>query len=248
MDEMPADQVVLKPKDGILRETRHRSCHRENAKVVVERKTGAEREKIVAELLDISHGGAKLTVDVCIPFEEAVLLKIDFPELKTRFVFAAYVRWTRPVGESGWILGCAFKPRLTEYALDQLALAGYADRRHYARFPLALRATAGWELGETSIPVLLQDASEGGFGMISPQLEEPGRRLLLHLRLEDGTPASIPAKVQWYAKKPDEYQIGCVFINEKDFELLLNAARVEESEEEAEPPPRVAQRDDNTSG
>ncbi len=248
MDEMAADQVGLKPVDVVLGETRYGICHSGNARVVVQRRTGAEREEIVAELLDISRVGARLTVDVCIPFEEAVRLKIDVPELKLQLVVAAQVRWTWPVGERGWTLGCAFKPKLTEDALDQLATAGYANRRHHARFPLVLRATACWELGETNIPVVLYDASEGGFAMISPQLGGTGRNLLLHLCLADGTPASIGATIRWHRKTADGYLIGCSFINEKDFELLLNAARVEESEEEAELPPRLAQRDDKTSG
>ena len=235
MDEGAANQIDLTPESGEPRDNRYKGLQGEDVKVVIERKTEGEPEEVVARLLDISRGGAKLTVTACIPFEEAVRLKIDIPDLHVELVIAADVCWTRPADDGGWMLGCAFKPKLPEDALDQLAKGGYVDRRRHARTPLVLRATACWELGETSIPVRLQDASEGGFAMLCPQLGETGQRLLLHLCNDDGSPASIPAKIQWRLKTGDEYLIGCSFSNEKDFELLRGVAEtMEEIEEEVE--------------
>jgi len=211
IDETTANQACLSPEETVSREPRFESCGSRKATVVIQRTSGDEGELIEATLLDISPGGGKLIVDECIRFDEVLRLKIKVADLNVDFAVAAGVCWTRPANEDGWLLGCAFKPKLPENALDQLASSGYIDRRRHMRLPLNVPATASWELSEASVPVLLQDASDGGFAMISPHDVETGQRLILQLNLPEQEPASIPATVQWRMKSGDEYLIGCSF-------------------------------------
>lgn len=223
MDEETVDQPSLTGEDTKAREARYASAGNSEARVVIERAVADHEGPIDATLLDISLGGAKLVVNSCIWFDESIRLKIHVAELNVDLAIAAAVCWTRPVSEHEWLLGCAFKPKLPEHALDQIASHGYIDRRRYSRFPFDVKATATWELREANVPVALQDASEGGFCMISPQYAETGQRLILHLNAHKGTPVSIPATVQWRINSGDEFLLGCSFNNENDFEHLLAA-------------------------
>ncbi len=234
-----AGAAGLQAEEPQPREQRYESCHPTDAVLLIERRTEGAPQSVAARLLDISPGGAKLAVEVSIPFDQLVRLKINLPNRNLELVVTASVCWTRPAGEDGWLVGCAFQPRLPEETLDELANGGYLERRTHSRFPLVLRATACWELGEPKVAVRLQDASDGGFAMLSPQPGETGRRVLLQLSFADRASASVRGAIQWQVKAGDQYLIGCSFISQTDLAHFRLAAWPEQAPADSPNRPRL---------
>ncbi len=184
--------------------------------VLVERTTDSGTEVLKGKLLDLSRGGAKVAVSSCVPFDEVVKLTFKIPQLEMEFSVPGDVSWSRKGDDGRWMVGCCFCHGLPHDSIDRLAEAGFLERRKNARYPIAAKATAKWELSESSVPVVLQDFSVDGFCMLSSKAGRPGQRLRLRVEKPNGGYASISARMRWSIGTEEGHLVGCAFLNGHD--------------------------------
>ena len=161
------------------REARFPVLEGKSIKVTIEHRGDSPSQEIDAELIDISHGGIKLTVPSCPAVQEAIVLKLVVPEVELDLSIDAKVGWTRPAPGDAWYLGCTLNPELPDHILTSLTVKGHLQRRRDPRQPLDLTADMRSEGSQESAPVRLVDHSSRGFRLKSPQAAAPGGRLLL---------------------------------------------------------------------
>jgi hypothetical protein len=166
--------------------------------------------QVEARLLDISPGGAKLTLDVALAIDAAAELRLESPELGLDLVVPGRVCWARAEGPR-WVLGCAFQPPLPPEALEPFFEHGLLERRRNSRRVAVGRAVARWEMCEGETPVELLDYSTGGFCVRAPQRAQTDGRLLLRLAGPDGVLREVLAKVRWQSAIVGGCVLGCEF-------------------------------------
>ena len=211
------------------REPRYQLCDGQVASVVLQRAEGCDPRSVSAQLLDISRNGVKLSVPICLPFEEEVDMRIEIPDLALNLEISATVRWVRPAGDVTWLLGCVFNRELSDRGIAKLTSGMCLDRRRSLRREIMLKATVHWELQSDGTSVVLQNLSAGGFCMTASNAGEVGQRLLLHLEKADGHDATVQAQIEWRLKVNKGYLVGCSFLNSYSYASLRDA--VEETQQ-----------------
>lgn len=168
------------------------------------------------EIVDLSRGGAKITVGVNLPIDTdiSVTIKSGSQEIVKR----SRICWNRAT-LNGWWIGIAFEAELGEKQFNSLATGGFIERRRDARIPYEATMTARWELGSEPVPVKLVDLSSGGFKMTAPSAAEVGKRVLIETAGNAGSP--IVAKVQWQHPTEAEFEIGCAFVDKNGCGTLM---------------------------
>ena len=193
------------------RELRYEILDLESIKVQVRR--GQPRETIQAELIDISPGGAKLSLRVCLRFAELVELCIKVPELKLRVDLVSEVCWVRPERDR-WLIGLVLKTNIPEEALARLAKAKIIDRRSASRHSVKSQAIVRWELESEACPVEVRNYSAGGFCIASIRPGHAGALVLLEIEVKtDDSPCAIYGRVCWQIEQDGMYVLGCEIIN-----------------------------------
>jgi c-di-GMP-binding flagellar brake protein YcgR len=202
------------------REARFPVVEGKTIRVKIERRGDASAKEFDAELIDISHGGVKLSAASCPAIREAVLLRLVLPEIDLDLQVDARVCWSRPGPGELWYLGCALQPSLPDRVLTDLAINGFLQRRRDPRRQVDLGAQMRCEGVPEAVDVRIVDFSSGGLRIRSPQEAEMGQRLLL--QLEDGPDAtdSFLAKAAWQLRREDGYELGCTFVNKEGPELF----------------------------
>ena len=211
------------------REPRYQLRDGQVASVVLQRAKNCDPRSITAQLLDISRNGAKLSVPICLPFEEEVDMQIEISDLALSLDISARVRWVRPAGDAMWLLGCVFNRDLSDQGVAKLTSGMCLDRRRSLRHEIMLKATVHWELQSDGTPVVLRNLSAGGFCMTASSAGEVGQRLLLHLEKAGGHDATVQAQIEWRLKANKGYLIGCSFLNSYSYASLREA--VEETQQ-----------------
>ena len=184
-----------------------------------------------ARLLSLSQNGARLSVPLKLPISNTLRLKFSIDEFALEFYVSADVCWSKPDGESGWQVGCAFSPGLPARLFDRLAAGGRLDRRNAVRHEkiLGLRALKG--LGSRRELVTLRNYSRGGFCVSASRPARPGERI--HFCLEESKRLLLAATTEWQLKQGDCYLLGCTFVDENDFARLRDSCAPMEARQPA---------------
>ena len=201
------------------------------ASVTIKRRTGRSPKRIQGQLKDLSSSGAKVTVPYCIPFEEAVRVRIEIPELSLRISVPAEVCWIRSMDDSTWVIGCSLNKELSVDVLDKIAAGGYIDRRRSPWQKTDIRATARWELAETWLPIRIVDISAGGFCFFCEEPKQAGLGTSLLLERPDGTSVTVCGKEVWHKQVKDGFLVGCTLLDRGDFRYLDEIANPVDSQE-----------------
>jgi hypothetical protein len=196
-----------------------------SGQVEVRRLTDTGMETLRGNLLDLSRGGAKISLDRGLLFDESISLSVSIPEIDLQFTVDSTVVWCRAGDADTWIAGCSFQSGLPAEVVDRLAAAGYLDRQASPRYPVALRGTVCWELSAGSVAAVVQDLSSEGFCMLCRKSGEPGQRLKLRLSSADGRQRMIAARSRWQIRTEEGFLVGCAFLNPYDFHVLWQMAQ-----------------------
>lgn len=188
--------------------------------VTIERENGSGTENIDAELLDISHKGAKFCMAEGLPFAESVKLHFEVPDLGMRFDVSGTVCWSRVASKNSCFVGFTLAPEITDETLTEMASCGCIERRSSTRIPISCPAAASWELDPTEVAVEVVDYSTGGFCLVAKQAGEVGQRMLLHLTRPDELRVSIAAQIKWRRDLENDCLVGCALTNSKDAQHL----------------------------
>jgi hypothetical protein len=188
----------------------------------------AERPKVLADVRDLSLGGANLLVETPLPIGQMLTLELPTDAGETHTVLACVVR---AVPEGGkWSLGCVFSCELSVADLDRLgaqkARAGADDQRVWMRFECAVRAQirSFSDPVDASHAVQVLDISASGIGLLVPAPLEAGSLLTVDLLDQAGRKVcSILACIVHTKQRSDgSHAIGCNFIRELSEEELAS--------------------------
>jgi hypothetical protein len=170
-------------------------------------------QSVLARLIDISRGGAKLSLSSPVLFNSDALLRLKSASLGLDLTMTAGMCWSRPEEDRGWLLGCSFSPRLPLEVLSRLIESDVLERRTAARRPRRIPITAQWELDPAPIPGYLWDVSEGGFCFLSPS--KAGEQVTIS-PVETRRSTAIQARRQWALEVGGGYVVGCSYLNAGD--------------------------------
>lgn len=188
--------------------------------VLVEHVAGIQSKNARGEMVDVSHGGAKLVLDSTIPIGNTVSLTVTSNRVGVEVKVSAHVCWMRSSAYHQWRVGCHFPENLTNDILARLATAGYLERRLDARYDHSRGLTARWQLSAEPARVHLRNLSAGGFSLFSPRHGNVGERVLLREDPDSATESVVIGKIQWQDGQPERYVIGCGFCTRCDYERL----------------------------
>lgn len=174
-------------------------------------------QSVLARLIDISRGGAKLSLASPVLFNSDALLRLKSPSLGLDLTMNAGMCWSRPEEERGWLLGCSFSPRLPEEVLSKLIESDVLERRITERRQRRIPITAQWELDPAPIPGYLWDVSEGGFCFLSPS--KAGEQVTIS-PTETRRSTTIRARRQWSLEVGGGYVVGCRYLNAGDHRIF----------------------------
>ena len=210
------------------REQRYEILNSESITVQIRREQ--PRETIEAELIDISHGGAKLSLPVCLRFAESVDLRIKVSELKFSVDLISEVCWVRPERDR-WLIGLSLKTDIPEKSLERLARAKIIDRRGEPRHAVKSQAIVRWELESEACPVEVRNYSAGGFCIASIRPSHAGASVLLEIDVEtDDSTRVIYGRVCWQIEQDGMCILGCEITNGDGTELFRDIRDVSEKD------------------
>jgi c-di-GMP-binding flagellar brake protein YcgR len=182
----------------------------------------AESEKILANVRDLSIGGASLVVDRIVDAGEMVVLELPADRGEIRTVLACVVRVSQqPDGR--WSLGCVFSRELSQEDLDRvgaqkIAASADDDKRTWVRFSCEIHA-AYRKVGDPTnqaFPAQVLNISANGISLAVTQTLAAGGLLNVDLLDKAGLVArTMLACIVHTATRPGgDFAIGCNFIRE----------------------------------
>ena len=75
--------------------------------------------------------------------------------------------------------------------------------------------------------VMLQNYSRAGLCVLTSRPERPGEQI--HFHVDDPEQLLVVARTQWQLKVGQNYLLGCVFLNERDFERMQRICAASEA-------------------
>ena len=192
-------------------------------------------EPIDAEIVNVSVGGAKFKSRQPVAINEYLFVKIEVEDSSQALYASGKVRWTVPLDDDEWWIGCAFVPEIPYETLSDFARRGILERRDHPWRCASLQVNVEWQSEKEPTQVTVVDYSQGGLCFVSAQHSAPGERVMLQVQLEDGRQVKVRAVIRWRAKSSDGYLIGCEFVEPRDYleiSNLLESSRDFEAEEE----------------
>jgi hypothetical protein len=180
----------------------------------------ASHAKLLANVRDLSVGGANLIVDRPLTLGQMVTLELPARD-EMRTVLACVVRVHRdPSG--GWLVGCVFSRELSTDDLDRIGAqktpAGADDNRRWVRYPCRFQ-TSFQKVSDKSgpaHPAEVLNISANGIGLaIQPSLQA-GTLLNVNLSDQNGKPIRtlLACVVHTTARAGGDHAVGCNFIRE----------------------------------
>lgn len=204
------------------REPRFRVKHEKDTQVTVTRRDPNDLDPIKAELVDISHRGAKLGMKLCPRFQESLRLQIDIPSRDVHYEGVALVRNIRSNGIEGWLVGCTVQPPLPSVVYSHLAAVAGIDRRKSTRKPISLPATLRKPLESDRIATRLLNVSPEGLCVWSDAEMDTGDRLSIGVVGPDQQIQNMEVRVLWRVVVPDGCMVGCSFNDSIGYATILS--------------------------
>ncbi|MBI1832100.1 MAG: PilZ domain-containing protein [Planctomycetes bacterium] len=186
-----------------------------------------DADKILAQVRDLSAGGANVLVDR--PLEPGHILTLELPtrDGEVRTVLACVVR-TVSHGPGQWSLGCVFSRELSGADLAacgaQKTAANHDDQRVWVRYTCPLKARYR-KYGDSSgdmLSVHVLNLSANGIGLaVSPALDA-GALLTVDLLDRNGRMVCgiLACVVHTTRRASGDFAVGCNFIRELTDEEL----------------------------
>ena len=188
---------------------------------------GGPQEKILANVRDLSQGGANLVVASPIALGQMLTLDLPTGDGEVHSVLACVVR-SAPDANGTWSLGCVFSRELTSDDLNRFGAqkrqADDGDQRVWVRYECAVKASFrpfGESAGEPK-PVQVLNISATGIGLLVSSTMDTGTLLNVDLLDKAGHKVcAILACIVHAAERPGgQHALGCNFIRELTSEEL----------------------------
>src|SRR5437016_5982510 len=180
---------------------------------------GAPQEKILANVRDLSQGGANLIVGNAIPLGQMLTLDLPAGEGQVYSVLACVVR-SAPEANGTWSLGCVFSRELTSDDLDRFGAqkrqADESDQRVWVRYECAVKASyrAFGDAADEATPVQVLNISATGIGLLVSKAFDTGA--LINVDLLDKTGRKVTAILACIVHTTEhpggKHALGCNFI------------------------------------
>lgn len=185
------------------------------------------RDKMLAQVRDISQGGASLLVHREIPVGEMVTIELPSDSGEMHTVLACVVR-VQPESNGQWSLGCVFSCELTSEELGTFDArkmpADADDSRTWVRFPINVKASCRkvGDVSDVSCEAQVLNISASGIGLaVHPELPAGS---LLNIDLLDKNNRMVrtilACVVHTTQRSGGDHAIGCNFIRELTEEEL----------------------------
>jgi hypothetical protein len=202
---------------GMQRDARNELLGRPTIRVDLQSESGIAT--VIADVLDVSSGGAKLLLGK--PLRIGTPLTLRFEELIP--AVSGSVCWCRPDQNNRWWVACAFDPSLPPDVLELVLQAGYLERRRDPRENVSIPASARLQTGEQGV-VDIRDFSAGGLCLTSSHEAQRGQRLLLQLGDVEEAQTKTMVEVQWCIQFNDGYLLGCSFLHREGLAAVRRLA------------------------
>jgi hypothetical protein len=180
-----------------------------------------EGDKILAQVRDLSLGGASLLVNRQIAEGEMVTLELPTECDDVHTVLACVVR-AEPTKDGNWALGCVFSAELTNEDLGIFGArkmqADEGDPRTWVRFPINVKASCRrvGDVQDTSYAAQVLNISASGIGLAVNPLLQAGS--LLNIDLMDKNDRMmrtiLACVVHTTQRSSGDFAVGCNFIRE----------------------------------
>jgi hypothetical protein len=163
-------------------------------------------------LADLSFSGARVETESPLAFETTVELSLNCPTAGFDLKVEAVVRWSRPAGEGGWLVGLAFESVVSKGRIAEFFTRGIIDRRGKPRVSVQLEAAAKFELLTDEAKIQLLNASPGGccLAVESPCREGQKVRFTPPEMLGE----TLLAEICWVRRVEDRWLAGCRYLPE----------------------------------
>jgi head-tail adaptor len=189
--------------------------------------TDGQSEKFLANVRDLSLGGANVRIDR--PIEAGQMLTLELPadENEIRTVLACVVR-VIPEANGVWSLGCVFSRELSRSDLVRCGTpkveSADDNKRVWVRFACTLKANCrrASDPASEACPVDVLNISATGIGLSVRTVLELGTLLSVDLLDKNGRPACaiLACVVHSTLRASGDYSLGCNFIRELTEEEL----------------------------
>lgn len=175
-------------------------------------------------VVDLSVQGARLALRSPVTIGEQLDVGLHVPGLRLIEQRKATVCWTALTRDLVWHTGVRFAAPLSDPTIDSLATTGYIERRQSDRVKVSIPAAARMETSHQTIRVRVADVSSGGFGLISPEPLELGRRVMISG--DDLTaPWAVLAHVRSCTRRRRGHAVGCEFVDQDAYRQLCEQIR-----------------------
>jgi hypothetical protein len=208
------------PYEHLRRTPRFKASDSKEMTVILERAPGCEPRQVRGTILDLSLGGAKLSVPAEVSLQEKVNVRWTVDDVDPNFTVGATVCWARTAGRNSWRLGCSFEKQLPQSFISELAVHGYIDRRQSGREPVTVAVTLQWEMTQQTVPVRVQDLSVGGLCILSDEFAPTDSRCRLIFGTSEGETETVAARVEWQRKTATGYILGCAYLDENAHQIV----------------------------
>ncbi len=166
------------------------------------------------ELQDLSATGARLRASQQVCVGEAVGLRIVAPRGGIDHTSAGVICGVHEHEDEDWTLEGSFASELPEEVLQELVTAGLLERRESDRQKLQVDARILCpERFDAAVDVHIENYSQGGFCMYTPEPLELGDEIVLELVHPDGSVAQLDAEVRWQDTCVIGFVVGCRYRN-----------------------------------
>jgi hypothetical protein len=222
--------VVPAPQDERRLWVRYAAELQGNLQLAQEQDAGS----ILANVRDLSVGGANLQLDRRLDLGQMVTLELPSDQDETTIVLACVVRAT-PNPDKTWSIGCVFSRELSPEDLHRFGArkqpAADSDQRTWVRFACFLQAAyrrVNDPANPLPCPAQILNISANGIGLsVEPSLKA-GTLLNVDLLDKQGkyVRTLLACVVHTTRRSGGDYAIGCNFIrvlSEAELHSLLNA-------------------------
>lgn len=185
------------------------------------------RDKVQANIRDLSLGGANLVVDRPLPVGQMLSVELPAANEETRTVLACVVRAIEE-NDGKWSLGCVFARELAQEDLARFGAdkvrAARNDQRVWVRYDCAVKAKCrrfGDDANDPQ-PVKVLNISASGIGLALDASVESGTLLTLDLLDKKDRPVCtiLACVVHTTSRAGGDCALGCNFIRELTEEEL----------------------------
>lgn len=198
-------------------------------------------ERHAAQVIDLSTSGVRLSTGHALHRGDERRFILEAPSLDIRESCRLVVRWVTPGKRNATLAGCELIEHLSDDTLSRLAAAGQLNRRRDERFPISVQGLLSQELSpQEGVAVRVENLSQGGLRLYTPETVQLGQRLLLLLRSDGQRIVRVLVNPVWQMKVQAGYFVGCSFLQSTGYRSVVDVVGIGTDPRAMTGPPETA--------